>query len=226
MRHVVLWTLLLGASIASAADLTPVEQRWIKAALPAIEYARARGLPLDLVVQPDVGPGGVPLAMGFSSGRCKMVFSLRGRPEAENILEGAADPGLLIQAMAAHEIAHCQRHASGAWSRLPSDLEEDVQERSQDPQLLALSKTMREARREEGYADLAALAWIQRERPQDYREVHAWMAAARAHPAVPRSSHDTRVWVALAQDPAALGDVCDPFESAAKLWRFGLLNDP
>jgi len=102
---------------AAAADLTPLEQRWLGAALPVIEYSHSLNLPIDIVVQPQAGPNDVPMAMGFAGGRCKLVLSLRGNPDAERQLDGvpAAQQGELIEAMAAHEIGHCWRYAQGAW---------------------------------------------------------------------------------------------------------------
>jgi hypothetical protein len=157
------------ASSANAADLTALEQRWIASAYPVLEYARSVQLPIDIVVQPQAGPNDVPLAMGFAEGRCKLVVSLRGNPDAEKQLAGVAPEaqGELIEAMAAHEIAHCWRYAQGAWHALPAGFVEVGEETAADPSLLAESKAMREMRREEGYADLVALAWTRRSHPAD-----------------------------------------------------------
>jgi len=42
--------------------------------------------------------------------------------------------------------------------------------------------------------------------------------------AVPRSSHDTRAWVRLAEDGARFGAAAAPFDDAGGLWREGLLD--
>ena len=226
-------TLLLVAAFcaasqaASAAELTTLEKRWLNAALPVLEYARGQELPIDIVVQPQAGPDDVPLAMGFADGRCKLVMSMRGNPEAEKVLAGvpASEQRELIEAMAAHEIAHCWRYAQGAWHALPAGFVEVGEESAADPSLLAASKAMREMRREEGYADLAALAWTRHSHPGDYVRVHAWLDQVRAVQPVARSGHDTRVWVKLAADAGRFGGDDRPFDAAAGLWKEGLLND-
>ena len=210
-----------------AAELTAQEKRWLHAAAPVLSYSQQLKLPVDIIVQPKAKAGDVPLAMGFANGRCKLVLSMRGNPDAENVLAGVpeADQDLLIEAMAAHELAHCWRYAEGAWHALPAGFVEVGEETAQDAELLAASKAMREPRREEGYADLVALAWIQRSHPQDYARVHGWLAKVRGNVAVPRSGHDTRVWVKLAESGEQFGTAATPFEAASTVWREGLLRD-
>jgi len=212
---------------AGAAELTSLEKRWLAAAFPVLDYAKRQQLPIDIVVQPQAGPDDVPLAMGFADGRCKLVMSLRGNPDAEKQLSGVApaEQGELIEAMAAHEIAHCWRYAQGAWHALPAGFVEVGEESAADPSLLAASKEMREMRREEGYADLVALAWTRHSHPGDYARVHAWLDKLRAVQPVARSGHDTRVWVKLAADGGRFGAAAHPFEDAARLWKDGLVND-
>jgi hypothetical protein len=215
------------AATAASADLTVLEKRWLLASYPVLDYARSLPLPIDVVVQPQAGPDDVPLAMGFDNGRCKLVLSLRGNPDAEKVLAGVApgEQGELIEAMAAHEIAHCWRYAQGAWHALPAGFVEVGEESAADPSLLAASKAMREMRREEGYADLVALAWTRHSHPADYARVHAWLDKVRAVQPVPRSGHDTRVWVKLAADGSRFGASGKPFEDAALLWKDGLVSD-
>jgi hypothetical protein len=192
-----------------------------------LDYARSLPLPIDVVVQPQAGPDDVPLAMGFADGRCKLVVSLRGNPDAEKVLAGVPQDvqGGLIEAMAAHEIAHCWRYAQGAWHVLPAGFVEVGEEIAADPSLLAASKAMREMRREEGYADLVALAWTRHKHPGDYARVHAWLDKVRAVQPVARSGHDTRIWVKLAADGSRFGSAGKPFEDAAVLWKEGLVSD-
>ena len=225
-------SLLVAAALCAAsqaaigAELTALEKRWLSAAYPVLDYARSLPLPIDIVVQPQAGPNDVALAMGFADGRCKLVMSLRGNPDAEKVFAGIA-PGEqeeLIEAMAAHEIAHCWRYAQGAWHALPAGFVEVGEETAADPSLLAASKAMREMRREEGYADLAALAWTRHSHPAAYGRVHGWLASVRAGQ-TPRGGHDTRAWVALARDGGRFGSADAPFEDAAPLWREGLLHD-
>ena len=212
---------------AAAAGLTPLEQRWLGAAYPVLEYSRSLKLPIDIVVQPQAGPNDVPMAMGFAGGRCKLVLSLRGNPDAERQLEGvpAAQQAELIEAMAAHEIGHCWRYVRGAWHALPAGFVEVGEETADDPSLLALSKEMRETRREEGYADLVALAWTHARHPADYARIYAWLEKLRQDQPVARGSHDTRAWVRLARDGSRFGTGGKPFDDAAPLWREGLPSD-
>jgi ADP-ribose pyrophosphatase YjhB (NUDIX family) len=212
---------------ANAAELTPQETRWLTAAAPVLAYSRQLKLPIDIVVQPKARPGDVPLAMGFSGGRCKLVLSLRGNPDAESVLVRVADEqrAQLIEVMAAHEVAHCWRYAQGAWHALPAGFVEVGDESAPSEELLAAARAMRETRREEGYADLAALAWTRRSHPGDYGRVYAWLQALRHDQPVAGSGHDTRAWVRLAQDGERFGTADSPFEAAAPLWREGLLSD-
>jgi hypothetical protein len=84
---------------------------------------------------------------------------------------------------------------------------------------------MRETRREEGYADLVALAWTHDRHPGDYGRIYAWLEKLRQDQPVARNGHDTRAWVRLARDGARFGSAGKPFEDAAPLWREGLLSD-
>ncbi|WP_288381789.1 hypothetical protein [uncultured Massilia sp.] len=214
------------APALQAAELTALEQRWLKAAGPVLAYSQQLKLPLDITVQPQPRANDVPLAMGFDNGRCKLVMSLRNNPDAETILAGVpeAEQAPLIAAMAAHELAHCWRRAQGAWHALPAGFVEVNEESAADASLLAASKAMRETRREEGFADLAALAWTRHSNPDEYARVYRWLAGVRDKVAVPRSSHDTRAWVKLAGDGARFGRSGAPFEDADSLWRQGLLD--
>jgi len=215
------------AASSSAAELTPLEQRWLGAAFPVLEYARSIALPIDVVVQPRAGPNDVALAMGFKEGRCKLVLSLRDNAAAGQVLDGVPPDAQdeLIEAMAAHEIGHCWRYAQGSWHELPAGFVEVGTERAADPALLEASKAMRETRREEGYADLVALAWTQGRHPADYARIHAWLDKVRGYPPVARSGHDTRAWVRLARDGSRFGTAATPFEDALPLWREGLLDE-
>ncbi|HEX9172124.1 MAG TPA: hypothetical protein VF861_05635 [Telluria sp.] len=227
LKHILLTSLYLVSAAATAAELTALEQRWLRAAAPVLAYSQQIKLPIDIIVQPTPRAGDVPLAIGFDGGRCKLVLSLRANPEAEAVLQGVPEPahGELIEAMAAHEVAHCWRHVAGGWNVLPAGFVETGDESAADSDLLAAAKALRAMRREEGFADLAALAWVRRSRPQDYRRIHAWLAALRRQDTVPGSGHDTHAWVRLAADGARFGDAAAPFEAALPLWQEGLLRD-
>jgi ADP-ribose pyrophosphatase YjhB (NUDIX family) len=228
ISHLLAAALFLLPLLARAdASLTALETRWLGAAGPVLALAQRLALPIDIIVQPQAKPGDVPLAMGFMDGRCKLVLSLRGNPGAEAVLEQVpeAERAVLIEAMAAHEVGHCWRYAQGAWHALPAGFVEVRDEQAASADLLAAAKAMREARREEGYADLVALAWTAQAHPRHYARVHAWLAALRSVQPVARSSHDTRAWVALALDAAVFAPAATPFDAAAVAWRAGLLAD-
>ena len=209
----------------AAASLTELETRWLQAGKPVIEYARGQGLPIDIIVQPQEAPGAVPLALGFDQGRCKLVLSLRGNAMAESVLQGVppARQGVMIEAMTAHEIGHCQRYAQGDWHALPRGfVERGNAQRGQQQQQ---ARELRETRREEGYADLVALAWMHARRPGQYREVLAWMRALRAGGAATGGTHATQAWLALAEGERAFDGSASLFEQAQVLWRMGLIGD-
>ncbi|HZX27572.1 MAG TPA: hypothetical protein VFF16_10905 [Telluria sp.] len=213
-------------SAAGAASLTELEIKWLQAGAPVLAYAQSLHLPIDIIVQPTPGADPVPLAMGFADGRCKLVLTLRANPDAEATLRGlpAARQALYIEAMTAHEIGHCWRYAHGVWHQLPAGFTESSTEQG-SASLLAAARAIRQTRREEGYADLAALAWIRRAHPGDYAEVHRWLSAVRSEQPVPHGPHDTRVWVALAADATVFGDVAAPFDAARRPWDQGLLSN-
>jgi len=210
----------------AAAQLTPLETRWLAASAPVLAYARTLKLPIDIIVQPKAGPNDVPLAMGFADGRCKLVLSMRGNPDAETILADVPDErrDVLIEAMAAHEVGHCWRYAQGSWHALPAGFTEAGQESADNPTLLVLSKQMRETRREEGFSDLVALAWTQRHHPNQYGHVASWLRRVRDDQPTSHGSHDTRAWLQLAPRGSAFIAGAGPFEQATVLWRKGLLT--
>lgn len=216
--------LALFSSVCRPADLTPTETRWLQAAWPVIAYAGQAKLPLDIVVQPQAAPGLAPLALAFVDGRCKLVLSMRGNPEAEATLE-RIDPALLgpaLELMAAHELGHCHRYLDGAWRGVPAGFT------AQAPETLSAAQReawldMQATRREEAYGDLVGLAWTARQHPDAYAPLHAWLLHERAQERPPGSHHDTLAWVRLAADAHTL-DGTSLFDGAAALWRSGL-ND-
>jgi hypothetical protein len=203
--------------------LTPLETRWLQAGSPVIAYAREQGLPIDIVVQPQDAPNAVPLALGFDGGRCKLVLSMRGNAQAEAVLQGvpAEQRSLMIEAMTAHEIGHCQRYAQGNWHALPAGFV-DLAAKSMGAAELG------ETRREEGYADLVALAWMHSHHLADYDAVLAWMTTVReagAQEGGAMGSHATQAWLALAGGKHAFDEPVSLFEQAQVLWRKGLSGD-
>ena len=213
----------------AAAQLTDLETRWLQASQAVITFSRAQGLPVDIIVQPQDAPGAVPLALGYEAGRCKLVLSLRGNAQADSVLQGvpATRHGLMMEAMTAHEIGHCQRYAQGDWHALPRGF---VEPRSmQRGTLTPLAQELRETRREEGYADLVALAWMHGRHPGQYQHVLAWMRGVRdggeAAGGGAGGSHATQAWLALADGAGVFDGSASIFEQAQVLWRKGLSGD-
>ncbi len=213
------------ASGVCAADLSATETRWLQGMWPVISYARASGLALDIVVQPQPSAGTAPLAMAFVDGRCKLVLSMRGNPEAQATLD-RIEPDLLdptLELMAAHELGHCRRYLDGNWYALPAGFVAGVPE-AVGPELQDAWRDMQATRREEGYGDLVGLAWTQQHHPLLYARLFAWLMAERSRELVPRSHHDTLAWVRRAAGGVAAGEA-SMFSAATSMWRAGLAAD-
>lgn len=215
---------LLSASLAQAADLTPLETRWLQGIWPVVQHARqVLALPLDLVVQPQDTPGAAPLALGFVDGRCKLVLSMRGNPEGQRQID-AIEPALrgpTLELMAAHELGHCRRYLDGAWFRMPAGFTAATAPVTLAADLQQAWLDMRSTRREEGYGDLVGLAWTQQRHPQLYARLHAWLVKERSAELIPGSHHDTLDWLALARDGGSFqGGTL--FEAADRIWQRGL----
>ncbi len=211
----------LAGTAAAQSGLTETETRWLQLSAPALAYAREQGLPLDIVVQPQPTPGHAPLAMAYLNGRCKLVLSMRGNPEAQASLE-AIPPDLLkpvVEAMAAHELGHCWRYMRGAWHTLPAGF---APAQGEDPARREQLHEMQQTRHEEAFADLVGLAWTLKKHPQHYAQVHAWFVKYRQDDTLPGSHHDTLAWVKLAAEPAAFTASGSLFEQAWPLWQQGL----
>ncbi|HSI49820.1 MAG TPA: hypothetical protein VLA61_16230 [Ideonella sp.] len=216
---------LAGLPVA-AAEVTALETSWLKAVWPVVAFARESRLPLDIVVQPQPAAGAAPIAMAFVEGRCKLVFTLRGNPEAQATLAGLA-PELqnpALELMAAHELAHCRRHLDGAWYGLPAGLSWQ-EPQGLAPELQADYREMKAVRREEGYADLVGLAWTQQHHPAAYAALHAWLMAERSIDRMPGTHHDTVAWLRLASQGAGPADR-SIFAAPVAIWEDGLSAEP
>jgi len=213
---------VLAASSCLAADLTELELRWLKGVWPVVAFARTAKFPLDIVVQPQPTPGAAPLALGFIDGRCKLVLSMRGNPEAQATLD-RVEPDLLdatLELMAAHELGHCHRYLEGSWLTLPAGFAAS-EPAGLSADLRQSYAHMKAVRREEGYADVVGLAWAWRHHSEKFARLHAWLIAERSRDLIPGSHHDTLAWIQMARDGNAL---IRPsiFTGAAALWGAGL----
>lgn len=228
LKHLLFAVIALFPGLASAgAKLTDMETRWLRAAAPVLAFAQRIKLPIDIIVQPQSRPNDVPLAMGFLDGRCKLVLSMRGNPDAEKVLDKVtpSERGVLMEAMAAHEVGHCWRYAQGAWHALPAGFTETGTGQANGPALQAEFAALRNNRREEGFADMVALAWTKRFHPESYAKVHAWLTTVRSDQPVAGGGHDTRAWVRLAKDGSVFKLGATPFDDASAAWGEGLLSN-
>jgi hypothetical protein len=214
----------MGGLSAQAAELTPTERQWLAAAAPVLQFARELGLPLDIVVRPQPLPGETPMGMAFMGGRCKLVLSMRGNPEAQATLDRIAPElvGPVVEAIVAHELAHCWRHLLRDWGQMPEGLGDEGWRRRVSADQADLLADMWRTRREEAYADLVGLAWTLKHHPELYEAVHAWHVRLRARQEVDTGPHDTRLWVQLARDRQAFGAAALIFDQAHPVWVAGL----
>lgn len=227
-RFIAAGALAASCTLAAGAQLTETESRWLHHGWPALTYAHQQKLPLDVVVLPTAKEGDAPLAMGFHDGRCKLVLAMRGNPEAEKTLASIPAPlvSAAVEAMMAHELAHCWRRVRGHWRALPAGfVDAAVKPQAEGGEIAALRREMRDARREEAFADLVGLAWTLRRHAGQYAQVHAWFTRMREDQPVVGAHHDTRTWIRLAADPAAFPSAPTPFEQVETLWKTGLASD-
>jgi len=211
------------ANLVANAELEPIENKWLAAAEPVLDFARDQGLPIDIVVRPKRVGNDIPVSLGVKDGRCKLVLSLRDHPDAEATLANVpvAKQGVVIEAMVAHEVAHCWRFSQGQWLKLPAGFM-DAADSQADAALAQKQSQMRATRREEGFADLVALAWTRREHGADYRFVHNWLKSVRHDQPLEGSFHDTRVWLDLAVAPTAFTESDSLYQQVHALWTAGL----
>lgn len=219
--------MMLAAQVGAQVTLMPLEHHWIAIAQPVLAESRARGLPLDIVVQPQPNAGEPPVAMAFVAGRCKLVLTMRGPGDTPTAEVDADLAPPFVEAMFAHELAHCWRHARGAWHALPAGFRLLPGKAAADGRP-SPPDDHHATRIEEGYADLVALAWTLKRAPADYGKVHRWLSDLRSAQPAEAADHDTRLWLALAADPGVFGPGGSIFERSAAVWQAGLerLGEP
>jgi hypothetical protein len=203
-----------------------LEQRWVARAVPVLRYAEQRALSVDIVLMSAMPEDHPPLGVGFEDGRCKLALVVRGNRLLRRMLADVPDDlwPTVAESMVAHEMGHCWRRVRGLMHMLPDDSVEAVARVGGDPELARLRRETTSMRREEAYADLVSLAWVRERHPQHYARVYDWLVRMRRHPHGTAVPHDTRSWLRIVADPAALdaaggGDV---FERAQALWEQAL----
>ena len=217
---------VLCTSTCLAAELTALEQRWLKGIAPVVAFARQAKFPLTIVVQPQPTPGLTPLGMAFVKGRCTLVLSMRGNPKAQAMID-RIEPELLaatLELMAAHELGHCERYLEGAFARKPAGFNATKEPPGLGSEEQAAYLSMKTMRREEGYADLIGLAWTRHRHPALYARLHAWLVAERSSDTSRGSEHDTNAWLQLVRDSAVLADPA-MFGNATAVWARGLSEE-
>jgi len=206
-----------------AGDPNGAQTRWLQAGAAVIDYAKQQRMPLDVTFQRHAKAGDAPLSIAFDGRRCQLVFAVRDNPDADTTL-AQLDPELLtpvVEAMVAHELGHCWRFVRGAWHTVPAGFARS-RDKDRDRELERLNRSMRETRREEGFADLVGLAWTHARHPALYDAVHGWFSRTRGDPPVAGAHHDTGAWLELAKDPRMFLTSGNPFEAAWPLWMEGL----
>jgi len=216
------WMLSVG-SAAYAEGFLPIEVKWLNAVEPVLNFAAEQGLPVDVAVLARHSSRDVSLSMSAKEGRCQLTLSLRDNPEAEATLAKvpAERHALMIEVMAAHELAHCWRYKVGKWHALPAGFNETPLV-DDNADRVAKLRQIRATRREEGFADLVALAWTLERHPKHYASVHAWMRTLRDDQDLVHGPHDTRAWLELARDEYRFAIERPLFEQAQVIWAEGL----
>jgi hypothetical protein len=152
-------------------------------------------------------------------------MTMRGKGASDAAMD-ELDPAMMsvvVEAMFAHEVAHCWRYMHGMWNALPPGFKDDASAHD-GPEVSEEERASRRARREEGYADLVALAWTRSHHPDRYARFQAWLEAYRTNERVDGAEHDTLAWVQVARDERVFDQTGTAFEQALVPWRLGLLN--
>ena len=63
-------------------------ERWLRGVWPVVQHAKAAQMHLDTAIQPQPVLNAAPLALAYIGGRCKLVFSMRGKAQADTALDG------------------------------------------------------------------------------------------------------------------------------------------
>ncbi len=180
--------LTCGAACARA----PVDP-WPTVVRGVVARAEFQALPLSVEVSAKAQQGS-PLSMEWREGRCVLLVRTHRNPQAQALLELAAPSArtLFMQAVAVHELAHCYRTQDKPelLAALFSLAERAERQSDLTPQL------EQDIRREETFADVAALAWAEREDEARYPDVLSAFERLREDPRFTGPRHDTRLALA------------------------------
>lgn len=178
-------TLLLLYSFAShAAD------PWVAAAKVVQRDAFFQALPVKVTV-PSKPVKDSPTSVRLNEdGSCTLMLQHRNNPHADAMAELAPAPvrSVFLQAIVAHEFAHCWRQQDS-----PERMAEVIAllERAQKEPALAES-ALHAKNQEEIFSDVAALAWVEKRYPEEYPQVLQTFVKLRADSRFTAQVHDTR----------------------------------
>lgn len=189
LRLFLLLAVLLAVLLAAPVQAQTAPS-WEQVATEMVQRPEFAALPLQIQVQRERPGRGSPAEMQLQSGQCILHLRTRDNPLADILLTQAApeDRTLWLQAVIAHEFAHCWR-----WQ-------------GDDPamqQLVALMGTagtdaraarqvQRQLGREESFADVAALAWVAQAAPQRLGAILTAFQRLRGNTRLSTGPHDTR----------------------------------
>jgi hypothetical protein len=171
---------------------------WEQVAAEMIQRPEFEALPLQIRPPRGQSLGGSPIEMQFQAGQCLLNLRTRGNPAAERLLAQALpeDRTLWMQAVLAHEIAHCWRWQQGNDPGL-QQLATLMGTASADAG--AARQVQRQLGLEESFADVAALAWVATVAPQRFDAVLKAFQRLRGDLRLSSGPHDTRAALARVQ---------------------------
>lgn len=192
-------------------------QDWATLAAELLQRPEFEALPLELRLESAGSTGGSPIEVALQPGLCVLHLRTQGHPATARLLALAApdDRTLWMQAILVHEIAHCWRAQEDppAMERLAAlaALAGTPEARTQ-----AIRQARHQRQREEAFADVAALAWVQRVAPARFARLLDGFQRLRGDLRLSGGPHDTRLALErLRRDGLAPG--LAPFPAASAL---------
>lgn len=189
-----LWVLWLAAWLA----MPVAAQDWEPVAAAMLQRPEFEALPLQLRTAQGQSLGGAPIEVQIQTGLCVLHLRTRGHPATAWLLALALpqDRTLWMQAILVHEIAHCWR-----WQEDASALQQI---------------TPRQHQREEAFADVVALAWVQRVAPARFDALLDTFQRLRSDLRLSTGAHDTRLALERVRRAGFTSGV-PPFQAAGLL---------
>ncbi len=185
---------VLALLCGAAAQAQPAsEAQWIAAAQKGVEFGKAHGLAIELLVERGNGLSGhTPIGVWNENGRCTLVVSVRDNPTADRLSAMIAPElqQLFLDGAAIHEVAHCYRRLNGQYtSRKPLPIVAWIAP--------VRAWFTRRILAEEVFADMAETAWLARYHPDRYDAMLA--AIQKVRTAFREPKHDTLPWLEIAR---------------------------